>query len=40
MTTPKITFHPNFKDSDADLVIESKDGVKFRVQSYVLMAHR
>jgi hypothetical protein len=40
MTTAKATFHTEFNDPEGDLVIECKDGVKLRVQSYVLKAHR
>ena len=40
MTTAKETFHKDFNDPDADLVIECQDGIKLRVYSYLLMAHR
>jgi hypothetical protein len=40
MTTPKEIFHPDFNDPDADFVIECKDGIKLKVHSYILKAHR
>jgi hypothetical protein len=40
MTLPKESYHPKYHDADADLVIECKDGIKLRVHSYVLKAHR
>jgi len=40
MTNPKETYHPEFNDPEGDLVIECKDGVKFKVHSYILKAHR
>jgi hypothetical protein len=40
MTTAKETFHTEFNDPEGDLVIECEDGVKLRVHSYVLKAHR
>ena len=40
MTTTTETFHTDFNDPDADLVIECQDGIKLRVHSYLLMAHK
>jgi hypothetical protein len=36
----KQTYHAKYNDPAADLVLECKDGVKFRVHSYLLKAHR
>ena len=40
MTTAKETFHTEFNDPEGDLVIECKDGIKLRMQSFLLKAHR
>lgn len=40
MAQEEDNYHPAHNDSTADLVIECPDGVKFRVHSYLLMAHR
>jgi len=40
MTATKETFHPDFNDPEADFVIECKDGIKLKVHSYIVKAHR
>jgi len=43
MTTPdpaKIEYLQGYDDPTADMVGEVKEGVKFRVHSYLLKAHR
>lgn len=40
MTIAKETFHTEFNDPEGDLVIECKDGVKLRMQSFLLKVHR
>jgi len=43
MTTPtpaRIEYYKGYDDPTADLVLEVKGGVKFRVFSYLLKAHR
>jgi len=43
MTTPtpaRTEYYKGYDDPTADLVLEVKGGVKFRVFSYLLKAHR
>ena len=43
MTTPnpaKAEYYEGYDDPAADMVVEVKEGVKFRVHSYLLKAHR
>ena len=41
MTTKLIeTYYKGYDDPTADMIIEVKGGIKFRVHSYLLQAHR
>lgn len=43
ITTPDptmIEYHKEYDDPTADMVLEVKGGMKFRVHSYLLKAHR
>jgi len=43
MTTPnpaKAEYYEGYDDPTADMVVEVKEGVRFRVHSYLLKAHR
>jgi hypothetical protein len=39
-TPPKVEYHKGYDDPTADMVIKVNDGMKFRVDSYLLKAHR
>ena len=39
-TPPKTEYYKGYDDPTADMVLEVKGGVKFRVHSYLLRAHR
>jgi hypothetical protein len=43
MTIPKpakVEYYKGYDDPTADMVLKVKDGMKFRVHSYLLKAHR
>ena len=39
-TAEENVFHPNFNQADANIIIESNDGRKFRIHDYFLKANR